>query len=166
MAQSEARRPKSRSDQDPVRLEGNLEALPCAAVLIDLDAVVLDSNALAQRLFRLPGHAAIGQRLPALGVGARTTELGRAVEEVKRGGAHLTIPEITLGTPDQAVVIARVTVAPVSAGGRLVAVLVTAEERTDVSLHAERDLLAGEVEALTIRHEAAERELLTTTEEL
>jgi signal transduction histidine kinase len=164
MAQGEARRPKSFPDQEVLRLEGNLEALPCAAVLIDLDDLVLDCNALATRLFPL---AAIGHRFTTRLPGARPTQLDQAVEQVRRGGERRTIPEITFDQPGEAVVIARVTVAPVSAQHRVVAVLVTAEERTDVaSLRAERDQLTNEAESLAARHQEVELELATAADEL
>src|SRR5262245_27647452 len=167
MAHGEARHAQSRPDQGVLRLDGNLEALPCAALLIDLNGMILDCNARARHLFRGPGHVVIGRRFPMFEGGTRTTPLGHAVADVRRSGARLTIPEITLGPPDQAIVIVRVTVAPVNAGGRVAAVLITAEERTDIaSLHAERDQLAGEVDSLADCHQTVEHELSTTAEEL
>ena len=62
----DARRPKSHPEQQPVRLEPNLGALPFAAFVVDLDGMVTAWNRLADKVFGVEADAAIGRKLADL----------------------------------------------------------------------------------------------------
>src|SRR5262245_48516416 len=168
MADSEARRPRFLHGQVTPRLEDNLDALASAAFLVDLDDRVLGWNVAAAALLGVAVEHALGRRFRDLEASYLIPKLRTNVEELKQQPTTQTVSDASFRRGDGSVGTVRVTVAPVVEGGdRVVAILVTLEERTDhVGLRVERDQLAQQVASLAARHEKAEQQLLDTASEL
>src|SRR5437773_8827768 len=90
----DARRPKSHPEQQPVRLEPNLGALPFAAFVVDLDGMVTAWNRLADKVFGVEADAAIGRKLADLLVVEPMTTLVEHVRRVLSTRVPTTLPEM------------------------------------------------------------------------
>src|SRR6058998_2814954 len=90
----DARRPKSHPEQQPVRLEPNLGALPFAAFVGDLDGMVTAWNRLADKVFGVEADAAIGRKLADLLVVEPMTTLVEHVRRVLSTRVPTTLPEM------------------------------------------------------------------------
>jgi PAS domain S-box-containing protein len=168
MGNGEARRPRAHSGQVAPRLEDNLDALPTAAVLIDLDDRVLSWNAPAAVLLGIAAEDAVGRLFRDLPASYAIPKLRAALEEAKRQPRPSTLANVTFRRGDGSLATARVSVAPVvEPPNRMMALLVTLEDLTDLmSLTAERDELERRLAGLGARNETTEMQLLDAASEL
>jgi signal transduction histidine kinase/CheY-like chemotaxis protein len=148
-------------------------ALPCAACLIAADDVVLAWNDKAETLFGLRAGDAVGRPFRDLDVSYRVAGLRAAVERVKAGGGGEAVTEARpAGVSHDAH--ARLSVTPVGTGQRLMAVLVCAEDRSEVAalaaqVHGLQDALETtreQMHQINEEMQTANEELHTVNEEL
>jgi len=122
----DARRPKSHPEQQPVRLEPNLGALPFAAFVVDLDGMVTAWNRLADKVFGVEADAAIGRKLADLLVVEPMTTLVEHVRRVLSTRVPTTLPEMPRAHRGQTVRLSAS--ALIDDAARVVGCLVVAED--------------------------------------
>jgi signal transduction histidine kinase/CheY-like chemotaxis protein len=141
-------------------------ALPLAACLIASDDTVLAWNAKAETLLGVSAGDAVRRRFKDLDISFRVTGLRAAVERVKAGGPAESLPAVVLPAASPGTTVA-LSVAPVADRGWPPAVLVCAEDRTEVSaLTAQVRGLTEDLETTTEQMQQTNEELHTANEEL
>jgi signal transduction histidine kinase len=141
-------------------------ALPVAACLVAADDVVLAWNAKAETLFGARAGHAVGRPFRDLDASFRIAGLRAAVERVKAGGPRESLM-VEIPQTESAAVSAALSVTPVGGSGQPEAVLVCAEDRTEVlALSAEVRKLREELQAKSEHMQQINEELHTANEEL
>jgi signal transduction histidine kinase len=146
-------------------LPGLIVAMPAPVFVVGLDDSMLAANEGANLLLGTGGDLASAS-FKELPLSYRAVGLRFAVERVKRGGggARLTEQPLTVGGVEQVVVF---DVAPLRLDDRLVAVMVTAENRDEVrSLRSRLDVLTNELQSSMTTVEETNEELRTANDEL
>jgi signal transduction histidine kinase/CheY-like chemotaxis protein len=141
-------------------------ALPFAACLIATDDTLLACNAKAETLFGVTPGNAVGGPFRDLDVSYRVPGLRAAVERVKAGGRAEQLADVSPSDASAGIVVG-LSVAPIGDEGRVVAVLVCAEDRSDVAaMTAQVQILAEELHTTTEHMQQSNEELHTANEEL
>ncbi len=79
-----------------------INGIPVSIVVVDKADVVIRANAEAQRLFRAPRRALVGNRLSELCAPAINARLSEALQEVRKGGTPVELPaDLLFGTAEK-----------------------------------------------------------------
>jgi two-component system CheB/CheR fusion protein len=147
--------------QFAVRLQGLIDVLPSAVILIDLTDTVLAWNSAAASLFDIPSDAAVGRKFRELDISYRVEGLRARIEEGKTRHAATPLDRVTFTRRTGEALTADISIAPLlDEQHQISAVVVTALNTSD---HAR---LAEEMSRIGEQHATAVEELQTTNEEL
>jgi PAS domain S-box-containing protein len=157
---------KPRADAGSASAFEIVEALAVPACIVAADDVVLAWNAMAATLFGTSTHQAVGRPFKDLDASFRVPGLRAAVERVKAGGQTerftVDVPQNSSGSTT-----VTLSVAPISSAGQPTAVLVHAEDQTEViTLATQVRTLREELMATTEHMQQVNAELQTANEEL
>jgi signal transduction histidine kinase/CheY-like chemotaxis protein len=141
-------------------------ALPLAACIVAPDDTVLACNAKAETLFAVGTGDVVGRHFRDQDVSYRVPGLRAAVERVKAGGPAERLADVSPSDASAGIVVA-LSVTPIGEEGRVAAVLVCAEDRSDVAaLTAQVRILAEELQTTTEHMQQSNEELRTANAEL
>jgi len=160
--------PSSRREVDPdvASACAVAAALPFATCLIAADDTVLACNAKAETLFNVTADDTVGRRFRDLDVSFRVPGLRAAVERVKAGSTGERLADVSPSDASAGTVVA-LSVTPITDDGRVAAMLVCAEDRSDVAaLTAQIRILADELQMTSEHMQQSNEELHAANEEL
>jgi two-component system CheB/CheR fusion protein len=144
-----------------------VEALPAAAMIIDMSDTILTWNPAAEALFDVPISGALGRKFRDLEVSYRVEGLRARTEDVKGRRAPIRMDDVTFSRRNGEVLHADITIAPLFEAYRLIGVLVYASEVTEVARLKEQMTRVAEQHATAIEElQSTNEELETTNEEL
>jgi two-component system CheB/CheR fusion protein len=154
--------------QFAVRLQGLIDVLPSAVILIDLTDTVLAWNSAAASLFDIPSDAAVGRKFRELDISYRVEGLRARIEEGKTRHAATPLDRVTFTRRTGEALTADISIAPLlDEQHQISAVVVTALNTSDHARLAEEMSRIGEQHATAVEElQSTNEELETTNEEL
>jgi two-component system, sensor histidine kinase len=159
-------RPRDEIDPPAASLQSVAAALPLAVCIIASDDTVLAWNPAAEALFHLPAAVVLGRPFRDLESTLRLDGLLAAVESVKHGDPPVRLHEVRLSHPGGDTTIT-VFVEPVDGRGHPAAVLVSAEDRSEIAvLTAQLTVVAEELQSANMELETTNEELQSANEQL
>jgi len=149
------------------RAQRALEALPAAAMVIDMADTILTWNPGAEQLFDIPTGNALARKFRDLDVSYRVEGLRARIEEVKARHTALRMENTTFARRDGTPVHADIAISPLFEGTHLLGVVVFGVEATEYARLKEQMTRVAEQHATAIEElQSTNEELETTNEEL
>jgi two-component system CheB/CheR fusion protein len=159
--------PQMETTAGTTRLQGVIESLPAAVVVIDAMDNILVWNAAAEALYEIPGEAALNRKFRDLDVSYRIEGLRARIEEVKTRHIPTRFENAAFTRRTGELVHADIIIIPLLEAHRISAVVVSASEATEHARLKEQMTRVSEQHATAIEEvQSTNEELETTNEEL